>query len=91
MTAYEQFEQHIAALNDILVSISVLKWDARTQMPAGSAQTRGYQLATLSRLASEHFVSDTTARVLDAVEAEIAGEPADSYRARAVQALQLEQ
>lgn len=85
MTAYEQFEQHIAALNDILVSISVLKWDARTQMPAGGAQTRGSQLATLSRLASQHFVSDTTARVLEAAEAEIAGEPADSYRVRAVQ------
>ena len=35
----------------ILNSISVLKWDARTQMPPGGGETRGYQLATLSRIA----------------------------------------
>ncbi len=85
MTAYEQFEQHIAELNDILNSISILKWDARTNMPQGGALTRGNQLATLSRIANDYFVGDKTARLLDAVEAEIAGEDGDSYRVRAVQ------
>jgi carboxypeptidase Taq len=84
MTAYDNFSQHIAELSDVLNSISILKWDARTQMPAGGAATRGNQLATLSRVAQAHFVSDKTARLLDAVEAEIAGEDADSYRVRAV-------
>ena len=84
MTAYDQFEQHIAALNDILNSISVLKWDARTNMPPGGALTRGNQLATLSRIANDYFTSDTTARLLDAVENEIAGEDKNSYRVRAV-------
>ncbi|MBI5670548.1 MAG: carboxypeptidase M32 [Chloroflexi bacterium] len=84
MTAYDQFQLHIAELSDILNAISILKWDARTQMPPGGAQTRGYQLATLSRLAQVHFISDKTARLLDAVEAEIAGEDEDSYRVRAV-------
>ncbi len=84
MSAYEQFQNHIAELSDILNAISILKWDARTQMPPGGAETRGYQLATLSRLAQEHFISDKTARLLDAVEAEIAGEDEDSYRVRAV-------
>jgi carboxypeptidase Taq len=83
MTAYEQFDQHIAELSDILNSISILKWDARTQMPPGGAQTRGYQLATLSRLAQEHFISDKTVRLLDAVDAEIANDDPDSYRVRA--------
>jgi carboxypeptidase Taq len=83
-TAYEQFAAHIAELNDILCSISVLKWDARTQMPHGGAETRGFQLATLSRLSQEHFISDKTARLLDAAEAETAGEDPDSYRVRAV-------
>lgn len=84
MTAYENFQNHIAKLNDILNAISILKWDARTQMPPGGAQTRGNQLATLSRIAHEHFAGDETARILDAVEAEITGEDADSYRVRAV-------
>jgi carboxypeptidase Taq len=84
MTGYEQFEQHIATLSDILNSISILKWDARTQMPPGGAETRGKQLATLSSLAQEHFASEKTARILDAVEAEIASEDPNSYRVRAV-------
>ncbi|MCU0513815.1 MAG: hypothetical protein MUE40_14750, partial [Anaerolineae bacterium] len=50
-TAYAAFEAHIAELSDVLNAISILKWDARTQMPVGGAVTRGAQLATLSRLA----------------------------------------
>lgn len=84
MTAYEKFQEHIATLNDLLNVLNILKWDARTQMPPGGSQTRGYQLATVSRLAREHFVSDITARLLDAAEAEIAGEDPASYRVRAV-------
>jgi carboxypeptidase Taq len=53
-------------------------------MPSGGTQTRGQQLATLSRLAQDHFASDTTARLLDAAETEIHGEDPDSYRVRAV-------
>lgn len=84
MSAYQDFQKHIAELSDILCAISVLKWDARTQMPPGGAQTRGYQLATLSRIAHEHFAGEKTARLLDAVEKEIAGDEADSYRVREV-------
>lgn len=85
MTAYDDLNTHIARLNDILNTLNILKWDSRTQMPPGGSQTRGHQLATLSRLAREHFVSDDTARLIDAAEAEIAGEDPDSYRVRAVQ------
>ncbi|MDZ4764228.1 MAG: carboxypeptidase M32 [Chloroflexota bacterium] len=85
MSAYTDFEQHIAELNDILCAISLLKWDARTNMPPGGAETRGYQLASLSKLSQQHFISDQTARLIDAAEAEIAGDDADSYRVRAVQ------
>ncbi|MCU0514317.1 MAG: carboxypeptidase M32, partial [Anaerolineae bacterium] len=42
-------------------------------------------LATLSRLAQEHFTGAKTARLLEAAEAEIAGEDPHSYRVRAVQ------
>jgi carboxypeptidase Taq len=84
MTAYEDFQQHIAVLSDILNTLNILKWDSRTQMPPGGSETRGYQLATLSRLARDHFVSDKTARLLDSAEAEVAGDNPDSYRVRAV-------
>lgn len=84
MTAYTDFQQHIAELNDLLCAISILRWDVRTQMPPGGAVTRGNQLATLTRIAQAHFVGDNTARLLDQAEAEVAHEDADSYAVRAV-------
>lgn len=67
-TALDAFSAHIAELNDLLNSISILKWDGRTMMPPGGAATRGAQLATLSRLAQEHFISSETARLLDGAD-----------------------
>ena len=85
MTAYEKLAAHIAEYNDLLNILNTLKWDMRTQMPAGGAATRGAQLATLSKLAKQIFASDETARLLDAAEAEIAGTDRDAYQLRAVQ------
>jgi carboxypeptidase Taq len=84
-SGYDGLMTHIGELNDLLNAISILKWDARTQMPPGGAVTRGSQFATLSKVAYSHFTGDTTARLLDAAEAEVAHEPTDSYRLRAVQ------
>jgi carboxypeptidase Taq len=84
MTAYDEFEQHIAQVNDLCCVLNLLNWDARTQMPAGGNETRGSQMGTVARLAQELFAGEKTARLLAAAEAETAGEPPDSYRARAV-------
>jgi carboxypeptidase Taq len=83
MTAYDDLSRHIAEINDLCCVINLLTWDARTQMPAGGAVTRGEQLATVTRIAQERFTSDTTGHLLDAAEAEVAGEDQDGYRARA--------
>ena len=85
MTAYDDLAAHIAEYHDLLCILNTLKWDMRTMMPAGGAVSRGAQLATLSKLAKSIFVSDKTARLLDAAEAEIANADPDSYRKRAVQ------
>ena len=84
MTAYEALAAHIAEYNDLLNILNTLKWDTRTQMPAGGAATRGAQLATLTKIAKDVFVSDKTARLLDAAEAEMTGANADAYAARAL-------
>ncbi|MEO8391781.1 MAG: carboxypeptidase M32 [Chloroflexota bacterium] len=83
-SGYDALMAHIAELSDILNAISVLKWDARTQMPPGGAVTRGNQLATLSKLAQSHFTSDTTLHLIEAAETEVVNESGDSYRFRAV-------
>ncbi len=85
MTAYQSLAAHIADYNDLLNILNTLKWDMRTQMPAGGAVARGAQLATLTKLAKDIFVSDKTARLLDAAEAEMAGADADAYDTRALQ------
>lgn len=85
MPAYEDLQQHIAEYNDLLNILNTLKWDMRTQMPHGGSETRGNQMATLNKIAKDKFASDTTARLLDAAESEVANEDPDSYRVRAVQ------
>lgn len=84
MTAYQDFATHIAEYNDLLNILNILNWELRTQMPASGAATRGAQLSTLTRLAKDHFISDGTARLLDAAERELANADPDSYPARAV-------
>ena len=84
MKAYDALAAHIAEYNDLLNILNTLKWDMRTQMPAGGAGARGAQLATLTKLAKDFFVSDKTARLLDAAEAEMAGADVDAYAARAL-------
>jgi carboxypeptidase Taq len=84
LTAYQEFKEYIGQINDLMCAISVLTWDVRTQMPPRGVQTRGQQLATLSRLVQERFVSDETGRLLERAEMEVAGEAPDSYRMRSV-------
>ena len=84
MTAYDDFTAHIAKYHDLLCILNTLKWDMRTMMPAAGASSRGRQLASLTTLAKSIFVSDETARLLDAAENEVASADSDSYRARAL-------
>lgn len=44
-------QTRIGRLNDVLCTVNLLNWDARTQMAAGGAQTRGHQVATLMGIA----------------------------------------
>lgn len=84
MTAFDDLAAHIAEYHDLLCILNTLKWDMRTMMPAAGAASRGAQLATLTKLAKSLFVSDETARLLDAADAESAGADPDSYQARAL-------
>ena len=57
---------HTARLNDILCAANLLIWDARTQMPAGGAETRGQQIATLKGLARDLILSPAMRGAVDA-------------------------
>lgn len=85
MKAYKALAAHIAEYNDLLNILNTLKWDMRAKMPAGGSRSRGAQLETLSKLAKGKFVSERTARLLDAAEEESASVGLDVYQARALQ------
>lgn len=58
----------IGRLNDVLCAVNTLNWDARTQMPAGGAETRGQQIATLMGIAREMLLDPAMQDAVDAAE-----------------------
>ncbi|MFD2261596.1 carboxypeptidase M32 [Lacibacterium aquatile] len=74
----------IGAVNDVLNAVSLLTWDSRTMMPGGGAETRGQQIATLTRLARDILLSEETRTALKAAEA--AAQP--GYTAEGQQVIQ---
>ena len=59
-------DARVARLNDILSTVNLLSWDSRVTMPAGGAETRGHQIATLKRIARDMLLDPAMA---DAAEA----------------------
>lgn len=66
----EKLHSRIAAISDLLCAVNLLTWDQRTMMPAGGAQARGRQIATLTRLARDDLASDATMELLERAETE---------------------
>ncbi len=85
MSAYGSLTEQVAQISDILNAISILTWDARTQMPPGGAETRGQQIATLSSLAHERLTGDPLSDALVSAEGEVSAE--DTVRLRVVQSV----
>jgi carboxypeptidase Taq len=76
--------ERVAAVNDVLNATSVLTWDSRTMMPAGGAETRGHQIATLTRVARDLLLSPETEAALDAAERAVEGLADDAPERRIV-------
>ena len=80
----ETLKTHVAEINDLLTTLNVLTWDARTQMPPGGSVTRGKQVATLSKLARERLLSAELRDALEQAETRLEPSAADLEH-RAVQ------
>ena len=83
MTRTEDVRRIVAEINDVLCAVNLLTWDARTQMPAGGAEARGKQLATLSKVARERLLSDELVGALQEARADARG-PDDAAELEAV-------
>ncbi|WP_262296765.1 carboxypeptidase M32 [Microvirga sesbaniae] len=78
-------QERVAAVNDVLNAVSVLTWDSRTMMPAGGAETRGLQIATLTRIARDLLLAPQTEKALEEAERATEGFGEDAAERRMVQ------
>lgn len=83
-TALEALNERVAAVNDVLNAVSVLTWDSRTMMPPGGAETRGHQIATLTRIARDLLLAPETEKALEAGEQAVGSLPEDAVERRIV-------
>ena len=78
---YQELVAHLGEITNLNRAAAVLGWDQQVNMPAGGAEARAAQLATLARTAHELFTSDTTGGLLDAAAREVDGADYDSDEA----------
>jgi carboxypeptidase Taq len=83
--SFAALHERIAAVNDVLNATSLLTWDSRTMMPAGGAETRGHQIATLTRIARDLLLSAGTEKALEQAERAVEGLAEDAAERRMVQ------
>lgn len=84
MSALSSLKSRLLQADDLNRAASVLRWDQSTYMPRGGGRARGRQIATLSKLAHEHFTAAETGRLLDAAAKETDALPFESDEASLV-------
>ena len=73
----EQLKERLGEVADIGSAASVLSWDQQVNMPPGGSEARGQQLATLSKLAQEKFITDEVGRLIADLQQELDGADTD--------------
>ncbi|MBM3571768.1 MAG: carboxypeptidase M32, partial [Alphaproteobacteria bacterium] len=66
--AYAALEQRFRRLDNLLNAEAILHWDQQTMMPAGAAESRAEQLATLKVLCHEMIVEPAMADLIAAAK-----------------------
>jgi carboxypeptidase Taq len=74
----EQLKEKLAEVSDIGRAVGVLNWDQQVNMPAAGNEARGQQMATLSKIAQEKFISDEVGQLLEDLKHEFEGADVDS-------------
>ena len=70
MSAYVELEGIFSRISALRGASAILDWDAATQLPSGSSQVRGEQLAQLAELAHEMITSPRVTDLLAKAEEE---------------------
>jgi len=88
MDKVQQLKTYLADVVRLQQTLALLGWDQQTYMPPGGVAARAEQVATLSRIAHEKFVSDETGRLLQEAASELDGQGYDSDEAALVRVVQ---
>lgn len=75
-------------IHDLNAAAAVLEWDQETYMPAGGAEARANQTATLRKLAHEFFTSEQIGLLLEHLAEKTADLPPESFEASLVRVTQ---
>lgn len=63
-----ELKRRLLEINDLNSALAILTWDQATMMPPGGAAARGRQMATLKKLAHEHFVDPRLGELLESLK-----------------------
>ncbi|HSJ89345.1 MAG TPA: carboxypeptidase M32 [Anaerolineales bacterium] len=74
----QQLKEKLGEVSDIRRTVSVLSWDQQVNMPVQGNEARGQQMATLSKIAQEKFISDEIGQLLEDLRQEFDGADSDS-------------
>jgi carboxypeptidase Taq len=77
----EQLKERLGEVDDLKRAGAVLSWDQQVNMPPSGNSARGQQLATLSKVAQEKFISDEVGRLVEDLQKEFSGVEPDSDEA----------
>lgn len=73
----EMLKERLGEVADLERAASVLGWDQQVNMPPGGNEARGQQLATLSKIAQEKFITDEVGRLIDDLKQDLNGAETD--------------
>ncbi|MDP6758195.1 MAG: carboxypeptidase M32 [Chloroflexota bacterium] len=76
-----QLAERLAEIDDLEHAIALLGWDQQTYMPAGGAEARGEQMATIERVVHQRFTDPAVGQLLEDLAADAAALPESSHRA----------
>lgn len=83
---FQELKKRLGVVNDLQSAAALLGWDQQTYMPPGGNEARGRQMATLARLAHEHFTDDKVGQLLDDLRSYEESLPYDSDEASLLRA-----
>ena len=81
---FNRFKQLAAEIFDIYNAAMLLEWDQQVNMPAGGAEQRGNQIATLQRLVHTKTISPEFSKLMEELDLHVGDLDPDSDDARMI-------